>query len=70
VHPRTLLADQSDDGSWRIAPALRITARDCERPWDAAEHGPLFADPQRTHGTATALAALSKAQPALAVGAA
>jgi hypothetical protein len=58
---RRLLADQGDDGSWRSAPALRITARDCERQLDTAEHGPLFADPHRLHSTATALAALSKA---------
>jgi hypothetical protein len=65
---RRLLTDQADDGSWKSAPALRITARDCERPWEAAVSGPLFADPQRLHGTATALAALSKAQRALAGG--
>ena len=63
---RRLLADQTDDGSWKSAPALRITARDCERPWEAKVSGPLFADPQRLHCTATALAALSKAQRALA----
>jgi Prenyltransferase and squalene oxidase repeat len=63
---RRLLSDQADDGSWKSAPALRVTARDCERPWEAAEPGPLFADPQRLHGTATGLAALSKAQRALA----
>jgi squalene cyclase len=63
-----LLEDQADDGSWKSAPALRVTARDCARPWEAAVSGPLFADPQRLHGTATALAALSKAQRALAVG--
>jgi Squalene-hopene cyclase C-terminal domain len=63
---RRLLTDQGDDGSWKSAPALRITARDCERPWEAPASGPLFADPQRLHVTATALAALSKAQCALA----
>jgi Prenyltransferase and squalene oxidase repeat len=63
-----LLADQRDDGSWMSAPRLRITARACERPWDAAESSPLFADPQRLHGTVTALAALSTAQRTLAVG--
>lgn len=64
---RRLLANQRDDGSWKSAPALRITARDCEHPWEAKVSGPLFADPQRLHCTATALAALSKAQRALAV---
>ena len=59
---RRLLAHQADDGSWHSLPALRITARDCERPWEATMPGPLFADPQRLHSTATALAALSKAQ--------
>jgi squalene cyclase len=63
---RCLVADQADDGSWKSVPALRITARDCERPWEVAVSGPLFADPQRLHCTATALAALSKAQRALA----
>jgi hypothetical protein len=66
---RQLLANQMDDGSWKSAPALRITARDCERPWEATEaarSGPLFADPQRLHSTATALAALSKAHRRLA----
>jgi hypothetical protein len=63
---RRLLAEQADDGSWESAPALRVTARECERPWEAAEPGPLFADPGRLHGTATALAALTKAQRALA----
>lgn len=62
---RRLLAEQTDDGSWKGAPALRLTARDCERPWQATVSGPLFADPQRLHCTATALAALSKAQRAL-----
>ncbi len=65
---RRLLADQLDDGSWKSAPALRITARDCELPWEAAVSGPLFADPQRLHGTVTALAALAKAQQVLAGG--
>jgi hypothetical protein len=66
---RRLLADQRDDGSWKSAPALRITARECERPWEATEaevSGPLFADPQHLHCTALALAALSKAHRALA----
>ena len=62
---RRLLAAQTDDGSWKSAPALRLTARDCERPWEANSSGPLFADPQRLHSTATAVAALSKAQRAL-----
>jgi len=66
---RKLLADQTDDGSWKCAPALRITARDCERPWEGTVSGPLFADPQRLHCTATALAALSKAHQALVGGA-
>lgn len=65
---RRLLADQNDDGSWKSAPALRITTRDCERPWDAAKPGPLYDDPQRLHSTATALAALSNATRMLAVG--
>ena len=65
---RRLLADQADDGSWKSAPALRITARDCERPWEATVSGPLFADPRRLHSTATALAALSKARRALVGG--
>jgi hypothetical protein len=63
---RRLLADQADDGSWKSAPTLRITAHDCEQPWNAVAAGPLFADPQRLHSTATALAALWKAQRALA----
>jgi hypothetical protein len=63
---RRLLAEQLDDGSWKSTPALRITARDCERPWETAASGPLFADQQRLHGTVTALAALAKAQQALA----
>lgn len=63
-----LLRDQANDGSWTSAPALRITPRDCERPWETAVAGPLFADPQHLHGTATAIAALSKAQRALAAG--
>ena len=66
---RKLLADQTDDGSWKCAPALRIPARDCERPWEGTVSGPLFADPQRLHCTATALAALSKAHQALVGGA-
>jgi hypothetical protein len=61
-----LLADQASDGSWKSAPALRITARDCERPWEAANTGRLFVDQRRLHGTATVLAALSKARCALA----
>jgi squalene cyclase len=63
---RRLLADQADDGSWKSAPALRLPGRDFERPWEAAVSGPLFADQYRVHGTATALAALSKAQRVLA----
>jgi squalene cyclase len=63
---RTVLADQAEDGSWKSAPSLRVTARDCEHPWEATAPGPLFADEQRLHGTATAVAALAKAQQVIA----
>lgn len=56
-----LIAAQAPDGTWRSAPALRITRRDCDRPWDHADAGPLFADPRRLFTTATVLGALSKA---------
>ena len=54
-----LIADQAADGTWQAAPALRVTRRDCDHPWDNADPGPLFADPGRIFTTATVLAALS-----------
>lgn len=61
-----LIKEQRDDGSWRSTPTLRITARDCERPWETPASGALYSDPRRLHGTAVAIAALSKAKSALA----
>jgi len=63
---RELLAEQDDDGSWKGAPALRLPSRDCQHPWDTGTSSPLFADPQRLHSTATAIAALAKAERRLA----
>lgn len=60
-----LIADQAADGTWQGAPALRITRRECDSPWDSPDPGPLFADPRRTFTTATVLAALSAARAAL-----
>lgn len=54
-----LLSIQRDDGSWPSAPLLRITNMDCYDPWDRAEAGPLFADPNRLFTTAAALRALT-----------
>ena len=56
-----LVYAQQNDGSWLSAPSLRITQRDCDEPWDLADPGALFADPQRLHTTATVINALSNA---------
>lgn len=57
-----LLGTQRPDGTWRSVPALRITRRDCDRPWDSADAGPLFGDDRRLFTTATVLFALSCAR--------
>lgn len=58
---RHLVDGQVQEGAWQSRPALRIPPRDCERPWDQAVSGPLFADPMKLFTTATAINALSKA---------
>lgn len=63
-----LLGRQEADGSWRGAPMLRITSRDCERPWDDETPNRLYADPGRLHTTAAAIGAMSRARTALASG--
>jgi hypothetical protein len=55
---RRLIAEQAADGSWQSAPALRVTSRNSARPWEEPTPGPLFADPRRLFGTATAVGAL------------
>ena len=61
-----LIASQSEDGSWRAAPSLRIPSRSCLRPWQAPGARPLYSDPRRLFTTATALAALGAARRVLA----
>ncbi|MDQ1733894.1 MAG: hypothetical protein QOH56_145 [Pseudonocardiales bacterium] len=59
----TLIATQLSDGSWTSVPVLRLTDRDCLRPWDRLQAGPLYADPQRLFTSATVVAALSRLWP-------
>lgn len=61
-----LLGTQEPDGTWCSVPALRITPRDCDRPSDSGDAGPLFADERRLFTTATVLYALSYARKTLA----
>lgn len=55
-----LIVQQQSDGSWKTAPILRITRRDCFEPWTSNEPGPLFPDPHRLFTTSTVLHALSR----------
>ena len=55
-----LTAQQQPDGSWKSAPILRVTRRDCYEPWRCDNPGALFADPKRLFTSATVIAALSK----------
>lgn len=59
-----LLASQAADGTWRSAPALRITRRDCDQPWNSPDAGAVYADERRLFTTATVLAALAAARDA------
>ena len=54
-----LIGQQQADGSWKSAPILRVTRRDCFEPWKYDDSGPLFADTNRLFTSATVLAALS-----------
>jgi squalene cyclase len=58
-----LKTEQQPDGSWKTAPILRITRRDCFEPWASGNPGPLFADPHRLFTTSTVLHALSRSNP-------
>jgi hypothetical protein len=55
-----LADEQLDDGSWPSAPVLRVTARDCSAPWEVADTGPLYGDPNRLFTSATVVGALAR----------
>jgi squalene cyclase len=55
---RRLIAEQLSDGSWANAPILRVTDRDCTRPWEFTRAGVLYADPRLLFTSATVLRAL------------
>jgi hypothetical protein len=55
-----LIVQQQPDGSWKSAPILRITRRDCYEPWRNADPGPVFSDPKKLFTTSTVLHALSR----------
>jgi squalene cyclase len=55
-----LISQQQPDGSWKTAPILRITRRDCYEPWASADAGQLYAEQNRLFTTATVLHALAK----------
>jgi hypothetical protein len=54
-----LILEQRADGSWKSEPVLRITRRDCFKPWSDPDPGPLFSDFRRLFTSATVLNALS-----------
>lgn len=56
-----LIVQQQSDGSWKTAPILRITRRDCFKPWKSSDPGPLYSDPHKLFTTSTVLHALSRA---------
>jgi hypothetical protein len=53
-----LAAEQAEDGSWVGAPMLRLTDRSCYDPWENANAGRLYSDPNRLFTTATVIHAL------------
>jgi hypothetical protein len=55
-----LVAEQLPDGSWRSAPVLRVTHRECASPWERTDAGSLYADPRRLFTSATVLSALCR----------
>lgn len=55
-----LILQQQSDGSWKTAPILRITRRDCYHPWTFGDSGPLFSDIHKLFTTSTVLNALSR----------
>jgi squalene cyclase len=57
---RQLVEEQRPDGSWGSEPILRVTNRDCARPWEHADAGVVYEDPRRLFTTATVLRALSR----------
>jgi hypothetical protein len=62
IHDLTdkLIIQQESDGSWKTAPILRITRRDCFEPWTSGDSGPLFPDIHKLFTTSTVLHALSR----------
>ncbi len=55
-----LISQQQPDGSWKAAPILRVTRRDCYEPWASDDAGQLYMDPNRLFTTATVLNALTE----------
>lgn len=55
-----LLQDQEADGSWQSGPMLRVTRRDCLKPWKPEDPDPLFCDQKHLFTTAMVADALSK----------
>jgi squalene cyclase len=55
-----LVSEQLPDGSWRSAPILRLTDRNCLEAATRELSGPLFADPGRQFTSATVFGALSR----------
>jgi hypothetical protein len=56
-----LIRKQRPDGGWNSDAILRITSRDCYKPWDCANAGPLFEDPQRLFTSSAVIASLATA---------
>lgn len=55
-----LIIQQQPDGSWNTAPILRVTRRDCYKPWVSGDAGLLYEEPNRLFTTATVLHTLTK----------
>ncbi len=63
-----IIRQQQPDGGWISDLILRITNRDCFKPWACSNAGPVFSDPQRLFTSSAALAALSMAYSARVLG--
>ncbi|MEO5654515.1 MAG: prenyltransferase/squalene oxidase repeat-containing protein [Nitrosospira sp.] len=57
---RRLISTQRLDGSWNAVPILRVTRRDCYKPWCEADAGALYADQNRLFTSVSVVDALAQ----------
>jgi squalene cyclase len=55
-----IIKQQQSDGSWKSAPILRVTRRDCFEPWECENPGNRFKESTRLFTCSVVLEALSK----------